>query len=301
MEFKIYQTDAITADIAIFHGRSVLSNYDKSIDIYRNGIKETNLSLPIPVSKIISHGNYLAGICYTSGLVLVFNKEIQLVQVVEIPNPLALVSCGEFLVVGNKDSLIKLKVTERNHNVNPKVELTHEDIHRMISKPEILVQIPACGSPTAMDYSNGRTLVGMGNIFKVYDSDLTELYSKEVSSCITAATFFPDGVLIGMLDGKVLCQNLTYEVESFIFNAHVITKEDTKIFYPVTGIMYDGNMISSGGDGRILKWDLSKKTSMGSVFDGGRYIRAFRKMDRSILILEDDPLVDSGNRVYYMN
>lgn len=273
------------ADISGWDKNIAVASYDKTIRIYNDSNHLKTSYLPTIANKICICGEWLVAVSL-AGEGFILNKDLNIVSTfVAIEGVSGLAFYSDDLVISSWSRGVALYKFITNETGCPSLRL--EWIKT--SKYRATTLVVACD----------RIAVGLENLLVLMDFTGKELLRKRVSHSVTALVFTECGIFIGMISGKIQFEHFTKKDESFVFNAHYEIKEDEKIFYPVTLLHYDGFLYSSGFDGRISKWDVKSKRSLGSLCRLEFKLESFLIKDEYTYIVASEMIKNMTNSLLF--
>lgn len=301
-----FDNNSKVSDIQIYENNLIVSSYDNILRIYDKNTLEKSVKLPTPITKMCTFENYLFAISSTAGILYIFNKNYDLIDVIsgyKNANIIFVFEDSIFITTLNK-KCFKLLKTENNQNFisenECKMEYDVNDINILLNQPKLFASLKITDFekiPTCYAYTDNKIAFGVENILKIYDVNFNETFTKIFDCCINCLTFYENGILVGFNDGKIHCENFFDSDETFIFNAHFDSYDNKKIYYPITSLFYDKFVFSSGGNGKIIKWDLKNKKQISKILDCEEYIRKFIINKNIIVVLMDDPMNDKKCKI----
>lgn len=286
------------SDIISHASNLIVASYDKNIRIYSEWNLIFSIALPTPITKLFIYQEYIIGLSYTAGIIYIFNDEYILVDAISsIPNPYILIASDEQFIIGSiNQSIYMLRKSHLSSKAaiftNLKSEYILEDLTDILNGHhifEIFKESKLFKIITAGIFKFDKFYIAVEKELLMLSLNLELLSSKEFNSCITVISSSNQGILVGLLDGKIHYDNHENQKESFVFNSHIALSATNKIIYPNTHIIYDEFLFSSGADGKICQWDLEHKKKLRTIFSNDTYIRKFMFYHNNLLILLDDP------------
>lgn len=297
------------ADVLQHNSKTIVAYYDGSIKIYLGSSCLSTIHVPSPVTKMCTYFEKVLAISMTSGLLYVLDSNLALVSVIgRFPEPTTVFKAGQNVIIlchGRLVYLLKEKeMPSLGCGIPAKKIYSAEDVRMLSIQPRSFEIVKVCEHhkiPTSGTYSKGRIAIAFENVLVITDEELKEMYSKEFGCCISSISFYDGGILVGLINGKISCENLSDPGESFVFNSHVDSKPGKKTFFPSTHLFYEKHLYSSGADGKIIKWDIENKKQISTVFHGKASVRKFvLSEDRMIVLLDDIFENESLGRIAYI-
>lgn len=296
------------SDVVQHNNKTIVACYDGSLRAYSGNTLLSTAYLPTPITRMCSYFENVLAISMTSGLLYVFDSNLVLIDVIgKFPKPNIIFKAGQKVVILCYSGLAYL-LQEKTMPLSESKgfqEKTYSigDVEAFLVQPhvfEVLGMREHPKTPTSGTYYNGKVAISFENTLVITDEELKESYSKEFGSCINSVSFYDGGVLVGLISGKIHCENFCDPSESFVFNSHVDSKPDKKTFFPNTQLLYGKHLYSSGADGRIIKWDLENKKQVSTIFQGKSCVRKFVPSGSRMLILLDDIFeMESPSKLVY--
>lgn len=297
------------SDVVLHNNRTIVACYDGSLKVYSGSTLLSTVCLPTPITRICSYFESVLAISMTGGLLYVFDSNLALIDVIgKFPEPSVIFKAGQRVAVLCYNKLVYLlrekaapsseseKFQRRTYSI--------EDVKAFLIQPhsfEVLGAKEHSKIPTSGTYSDGRIAISFENTLVITNEELKETYSKDFSCCINSVSFYDDGILVGLINGKIHCENFSDPSESFVFNSHVDSKPGKKTFFPNTQLLYRKHLYSSGADGRIIKWDLENKRQVSTIFEGKSCVRKFVPSGNRMLVLLDDVFeIESPSKLAYI-
>lgn len=286
----------ISADICIFNNKPVISTYKATLETF-NGVAAT---LPFPLTKLCTAGEHLLGISHTYGVLLVLDSEFRTVGKLEgLNQPLFIASEG-----GRTAICLSREVLIYDNECKDTESKFIPIIGKCIKKIKLDTGI------TGISLTRDKICIGddkMVLIFEFSDnSELHEIFRKEFSVCINAVSMKENRIAVGLINGKIHYLDVLNTEEGFVFNSHrriLNTKEgvNKNIAYlncPVTQLELGEFLISSGYDGKILKWDLNSKRQVGVLLESEGYVRKFVGFENEMYSLVENSACEAdGNKI----
>lgn len=269
------------ADICAIGDNLIVSVYDSTLRIYLKDKLHHSIHTQIPFTKICGFKSKIIAISHTTGNLSIFDSSLNVIGTMEGPKQACFLhSFKDFLLLGtlNKEIFILKETEGALFAFHQKIENTK--------------------TPTAISSSDESVAISFENTLKVYDCEFKEIYSKDLTVCITSLQFYYEMIIIGLINGKIQVENTKNTDESFLFNSHVANSTDKKILYPVTHLEKGAMLISSGYDGKVLKWDLLHKKMVSCIFESKMLIRKFLIKNGSLYVLAENET--DSNSLYYL-
>lgn len=296
------------ADILLHNGKIIVACYDGSLRVYSGSSCLSTIHLPTPITRMCTYFESVLAISMASGLLYVLDSSLALVDVIGgFPEPTVVFKAGQNVVVlcySQRIYLLKEKMPLLESKSLEKKVYSVEDVQMLSARPHSFEVLKVCEHhkvPTSGTYSDGKIAISFENVLAITDEELNVAYTKEFNCCIDSISFYDDGVLVGLINGKINCENFSDSGESFVFNSHVESRPGKKVFFPNTHLLYKKHLYSSGADGRIIRWDLENKKQVSVVFHGRTPVRKFVLSEDRVLVLLDDILESkSPSRVAYI-
>lgn len=260
------------SDICIYNSYLIASTYKNTLKVYDCSILKEIIKIPVSFTKISQFKEYLLGISYTNDSLYIIKEENLVFKIlnkeVKISKPTYICSNDELVVIGTLNcEVLVLKDTEFN-------------INSIIKTKKI---------PTALFLEGTKICIATENEIQVIDYDNSEMiFSKEYSCCINSVSMKDNKLAVGLTSGKIYFEDLKVPEESFGFNSHVS--------HPVSQVILEKYLISSGYDGKIVLWDVNSKRLISTIVENEKFIRKFLIRGDYIDYLIDDGL-EEGNKL----
>lgn len=296
------------SDFIFFNGDLVISYTNGSIKVYSEHNLHKSIILPTSITKMCQFKNFLFCTSFSSGFLYIFNKEYSLIDVLpDFKKTTFIFSFGEAVYLITLDKRFIQIVKEENNiqqmiDIQYKTQYSLSEILSFCKSKHIFKSIEKDGYSqivTCYCQSDNELALGLDNVLNIYDSNLINIFSNTYECTISSLSFFDQGILVGLNNGKIHCENRIFTKESFIFHAQYDVDGNKKVLYPVTNMFYNKYLFTSGGNGKIIKWDLKKKSQMSTVLDNSIFVRKFLIFNDVITVMLDDPLNGYPSKILY--
>jgi len=291
------------SDVLYHNNKTAVACYDKSVRFYSGNILVSAFTLPTPVTKMYSYYQYIIATSMSAGLLYIIDNEHRVVDVIDglhEPNLLVMASKG-FLVSCLGACLQYFQEVKGANSLEDgafKELYTMDDICMLAENPHLFQQVKTIETSKVVTCgisNSSEILIAYESLLVAYNQELEETFSKDFCSCINSIVFFDSGILVGLLNGKIYCENLQESDESFVFNSHYDILPEKKVLFPVTQLVFDQFLFSSGAEGKIYKWNLKNKRKVSTLFSNQNYVRKFVFSNNKLLILVDDLIKNEGS------
>lgn len=112
---------------------------------------------------------------------------------------------------------------------------------------------------TVVQTFNDMHLLAFEDVVKVFNESFECIFTKSFSGVVNAAILRKEGFFVGLINGKIYYESFLEPLESFVFNAHFLNNDNSRIYHSTNCLWYDDDYLYSGGsDGKICKWNVSK-------------------------------------------
>lgn len=299
------QLDAIS-DICTFQDSLLVATYNRTLEVYKGTDLQNETTLPFSLTKICPFKENILGISRAHGLLVVLNQSLEVIHAVTGLGGISMIHTnGELVVLGTFDGEIIIlrqgdlhnsNSTRNNTNTTSNNTNTTSNINKLkiYNRKHFFTQI------TTLSSSSHGIAVGFQATLTLFDEQFNELFSKNYHGNISAITFCKDGLILGLINGKIHFEQFPNGEESFAFNSHASVEGDTKILYPVTQVEFDDFLFSSGYDGRVIKWDLARKRHVSTVASVDGFVRKFLiSAGQMYCLVEEDPIEATGGAILY--
>lgn len=139
-------------------------------------------------------------------------------------------------------------------------------------------------------YTDGE-YIGMASedMVGVYNLDFQPIWQRNVECNVNCILVSNNYIYIGLINGKILCEEFRNGREKYGFNAHFQRSETEKVYHSVNYICLGMHLLySCGTDGNILGWDLKGKKQSAVSYETIGSIRKFLIDDEYIYIIVED-------------
>lgn len=254
------------ADFCAFGEKLVVSSYDSSLRIYSENKCLYSIETSCSFTKLCIYKSKIIAISHSTGTLNVFDSFLKLVDEMEgFYRACVIHPFRDCVLVGTMNQ--EIFILKENESLDGKFLKQNFRISKMPGVVKI---------PTAIASSDGLVAISFENVLSVFDKEFNAVFSKELACTITSLAFYSESVVAGLNNGKIQIENINDPNESFLFNSHSLTCADNrKVLYPVTHIEKHTQLITSGYEGKIIKWDIEHKSLISCIFDYKNFIRKF--------------------------
>lgn len=134
------------------------------------------------------------------------------------------------------------------------------------------------------DISENTLLVGQQEHAVAYDLRTnTPFFRKKLSAVVRSLAITDSGFFAGTTGGRIYYEDFADDTMSYVFNAHYSISKNTKTFYPVNAMKMDANLFSGGSDGKVLRWNTSRRT-FKEIMSGNTGISGLCCLDRRLVV-----------------
>lgn len=93
----------------------------------------------------------------------------------------------------------------------------------------------------------------------------TAFFTRRFGAVVRSLVMSGEGFFAGTTDGRIYYEDLADGAKSYVFNAHWCMDGESKVFYPVNGMVAGRHLLSGGSDGRVLRWRLGDRKTCKEV------------------------------------
>lgn len=267
------------ADFSVFKNKVIVSSYDSILRVYNSNVHECSIPVHCTYTKLCEFNSNLLCISYSTGVLSVFDSEMNNVcNMKGFKNPNIIHTFGKYVLIATRNE--EVFVLQENS----------EFVKNQTSFFTIVNVIQRQKMPTFISSFKNLLAISFENTLCLFNENLEEIFTKSYSATISSIDFYSEFViLLGLQNGKIQIENIEDSDESFLFNSHFICSSDQKVLYPVTHLTNFNNFIlSSGYEGKLIKWDLEQKRMVASILDCKKFIRKFVILEKSLYVLIED-------------
>ncbi|ELA41425.1 uncharacterized protein VICG_01530 [Vittaforma corneae ATCC 50505] len=279
MHSILFQDKIAISDICTFQDKLIVSTYQNTLKVFEEAELKHTVDLPVSLTKICQFRDKLLGISYSQGLLVILNSMFTIISIIPgFKQPTFIYSNNKIVIITTLDSEI-LILKEKKYQSNIEEHLFEVALRKKTQKVS-----------TALCFLQERICLGFESTLSVFDNKLNEVLTKDYSCCINSIASCANNLVIGLINGKIHFEDIQNFEESFAFNSHILNGKNTRIFYPVTQVYFDTFLLSSGYDGKVIKWDIANKKQTSIIIDTNKFVRKF-EICRNYLycLIEDDP------------
>lgn len=264
------------ADICLFNSKITVSTYNATVETQ----DRAPALLPFPLTKICQLKDFLLGISYTNGVLVVLDEHFGVVETHEgLEQPLFIASNGERAAVATTQGVVIYE--PQGTGVVP-----------------LQIQIGTGSLPTALDFTRDKLCICHGCILSILDCDFKEIYRKEFTACINTVSLNGDRVAVGLIDGRIHYEDVQRPDEAFTFNSHMRVTGTSRLHCPVMHVELGETLLSGGYDGRVIKWDVDGKKQVLVPFECEGFVRKFVAQGNELYsVVELGASGSEGNRI----